>query len=168
MRDTYSLAIVRATFLCLWALAACARGGSELHDWHALQPEMELSWEDGTGPEGQDAFALLYTVATGQDYAIERAMPVRGLQGQSGLRIWAKATRVVYLAVVLVDDHGLEHECTRTLLAGRWRELRFDDFRPRIQDWDQVVTVRLVDRLGSLGGQGPVSLKLAGELFDSS
>ena len=167
MRDTYSQAVVQAAFLCLWALAACARGGSELHGWRAMQPEMELSWEDGAGPQGQDAFALLYTIATGQNYAIERAMPVRGLQGQLRLRLWARATRVVYLAIVLVDDHGLEYECTRTLLAGKWRELTFDDFRPPIQDWDQVVTVRLVDRLGSLGGQGPVSLKLVGELFEA-
>jgi hypothetical protein len=29
-----------------------------------------------------------------------------------------------------------------------------------VDDWEHVAVVRLVDRTGGLGGQGPVSLKL--------
>jgi len=148
--------------LALLILTACARGGSELYGWYALQSGMQLSGEKGTGPQGQTVFALLYTITPGQDRAIERQMPIPGLQGRPSLRLWAKATRVLHLAFVLVDDQGQEHECARTLVPGDWRELNFDDFRPPVGGWVQIVTVRLVDRTGGLGGQGPVSLKLVG------
>lgn len=144
------------------ASTACARGGSELNGWHALQPGMELSTEPKAGPHGEAVFALLYTIVSGQDYAIERRMPIQGLQGRPGLRLWAKATRVLHLAVVLVDDAGQEHECALTLVPGDWRELGFYDFQPEVDTWAQIVAVRFVDRTGRLGGQGPVSLKLVG------
>ena len=165
MRDR-SVAIIVA-FVTLSTLTGCARGGSELHGWRAMQPGMELSWEQGAGPQSQGALALLYTVATGQDCAIQRHMPVEGLQGLPNVRLWARATRILYLSLVLVDENGHEHECARTLSTGKWRELMFDDFQPPIQAWSQVTTLHLVDRIGSLGGQGPVSLKLAGLIFES-
>ena len=165
MRDRFVGIIV--AFVTLSTLTGCARGGSELHGWRTMQAGMELSWEQGAGPQGEGAFVLLYTVATGQDYAIQRHVPVESLQGPPNVRLWARATRILYLSFVLVDENGHEHQCARTLSTGKWRELNFDDFQPLIQDWSQVATLRLVDRIGSLGGQGPVSLKLAGLLFES-
>jgi len=141
---------------------ACLRGGSEVYGWRALQTGMELSSEEGAGPQGQSVLALLYTIVTGQDYAIERRVPVEGLEGQPSLRLMAKATRVLHLAVVLVDDKGREHECARTLLPGDWHELNYNAFQPPVHDWAQIVSIRFVDRTGGLGGQGPVSLKLVG------
>lgn len=151
----------------LGTLAACARGGPELRGWHASQAGMELSWEEGAGPQGEGVFALLYTVATGQDYAIERHTPIRGLQGQPRFCLLARATRVLYLTLVLVDHDGRQHECSRALLPGEWRKLCFHDFESPIDDWEHVAALRLVERIGSLGGQGPVSLKLVGLPMES-
>jgi hypothetical protein len=66
------------------------------------------------------------------------------------------------MALVLVDLAGQEHECVRTLLPDGWHELQFVGFLPSVGDWASVQAMRLVDRTGGLGGQGPVSLKLAG------
>jgi hypothetical protein len=144
------------------ALGACARGGPEQNGWQALRPGMELSVERGAGPRGEDVLALLYTIVTGQDYAVERRLPAQGLQGPVELRLSARATRVLHLACVVVDRAGVEHEAALTLLPGDWRELCFRDLQPPIDDWAQAQTLRLVDRTGGLGGQGPVSLKLVG------
>lgn len=144
------------------SLAACARGSSEVGGWSALRPGMELSSAEGAGPQGQPALALLYTIVTGQEYAIERYRRIGGLEGQPSLRLKAKATRALHLVVVLVDDGGIQHECARTLLPGDWRELNCDAFQPPVGDWAQITTMRLVDRTGVLGGQGPVSLRLVG------
>jgi len=133
-----------------------------LYGWKAVQRCVELSSEEGAGPEGETVLALLYTVAPGQDYAIERPMPIPRLQGRPVLRLMAKATRVLHLAVVLVDGQGQEHECARTLVPGNWRELNFGDFQPPVDDWAQITLVSVMDRTGGLGGQGPVSLKLVG------
>jgi hypothetical protein len=103
----------------------------------------------------------LYTVATGQDYAIERAVLTNGWHGRPALLMSAKATRVLHLAVVLVDQQGQEHESARTLLPGDWQNLNFESFDPPLEDWQQVAVLRIVDRTGGLGGQGPVSLKLS-------
>jgi hypothetical protein len=152
-------------FLTLLTLSACAGGTSELNGWRGLQPGMELSLERGAGPRGETVFALLYTVAPGQDYAVERRMPIPGLVGKPELRLLARATRVLHLAFVLVDQAGQEHECALTLLPGDWRKLNYNDFQPPVGDWSQVAAVRLVDRTGGLGSQGPVSLKLVGLPF---
>jgi len=143
-------------------LAACGHAASEASGWRALQSGMELSVETRGGPRGQDVLSLLYTIpVAGGDYAIERRMPVEGWQGRPALAVLASSTRVLFVAVVLVDREGREYECARTLLPAGWRELQFD-FQPGIDDWADVVTVRFVDRTGGLGGQGPVSLKLIG------
>ncbi len=152
---------VLACGVILLALTACGRGSGELYGWKAVQPGVELSSEEGAGPEGETVLALLYTVAPGQDYAIERPMPIPGLQGRPVLRLMAKATRVLHLAIVLVDGQGQEHECAHTLVPGDWRDLTLSAFAA-IDDWAQVAILRLVDRTGGLGGQGPVSLKLVG------
>jgi hypothetical protein len=73
---------------------------------------------------------------------------------------------VLHLAVVLVDATGLEHEAARTLASGAWRDLRFDEFCPPLEDGADVRAIRIVDRTGTLGGQGPVSLKLVGLPLD--
>lgn len=148
--------------MAVLALTACARGSNEFGGWRALQPGMELSGAERGGPQGQPALALLYTVAAGQDYAIERRLPIGGLEGRPVLRLMSKATRVLHLVVVLVDDDGNQHECARTLLPGDWRELNCDAFQPPVDDWAQIATIRFVDRTGGLGGQGPVSLRLVG------
>jgi hypothetical protein len=150
-------------FVCvviLLASMACARGSSQVRGWTATQPGMELRIEERAGPRGEPTLALLYTIVTGTDYAIERRTPIQGREGRPHLRLMAKATRVVHLAVVLVDKQGTEHESARTLVPGEWRELSFGDFQPPVDDWGYVAVVRLVDRTGGLGGQGPVSLKL--------
>ncbi len=148
--------------IILMASVACARGSSEVRGWKATQPGMELSIEGSAGPQGEAALALLYTVATGTEYAIERPTPIQGLDGRPSLSLKVKATRVLHLALVLVDQQGVRHESARTLVPGDWRELRFDDFQPPVDDWEHVAMVRLVDLTGELGGQGPVSLKLVG------
>ena len=158
MRASIVVPLVSAALM----LTACARGGQELYGWHALQRGTELSAEQGAGPHGEDVLALLYTVATGSDYAIERLLPEGALQGKPSLRFWARATRVLHLAVVLVDDNGGEHECALTLLPGAWQELVYDGFEPPVDVWGEIVRMRVEDRTGGLGGQGPVSLKLAG------
>lgn len=151
-----------SALLGLLAFTACARGQIEVSGWHVMQPGMEMSIDEGAGPQGEPVLALLYTIHTGQDYAIQRSMPVPGLEGEPRLYLWGRATRVLHLAVVLVDRDGREYECADTLVPGRWQELRFDEFRPSVGDWTQISIVRLVDRTGGLGGQGPVSLKLVG------
>ena len=144
------------------ALFACARGGSALGGWRALQRGMELWYERSAGPSGETAFCLLYTIAPGQDYAIEHVAPFAQLEGAPALRLRATATRVLHLAVVLKDRTGQTHECAQTLLPGPWRDLLFQDFRPGLSEWAPVESVQFVDRTGGLGGQGPVSLKLLG------
>jgi hypothetical protein len=143
-------------------LMACAQGSTELYGWRALAPGMELRVEQESGLEGQKVLALLYTVATGQTYAVERQMPGSGWHGPPALRVFGKATRVLHVALVLVNKQGQEHESARTLLPGDWHELNFNSFNPPLDDWGQAVSMRFVDRTGELGGQGPVSLKLAG------
>lgn len=148
--------------LGLVVLTACARGHAEVSGWRVMQSAMEMSIEEDAGPQGEPVLALLYTIRTGQDYAIQRGMPMPELEGKPALQLWGKATRVLHLALVLVDHDGREYECADTLVPGRWQELRFEEFSPSIGDWSQVSIVRLVDRTGGLGGQGPVSLKLVG------
>jgi len=151
---------VLLVILVALCLAACSRGSAELFGWRALQPGMELSSEQG--PAGQTVLALLYTIPPGgQDYAIERDLPAQGLEGRPTLSVLAQSTRVLFLAVVLVDREGREHECALTLLPGGWHELEFD-FPPGIADWSEAVKIRFEDRTGGLGSQGPVSLKLIG------
>jgi hypothetical protein len=123
---------------------------------------MELSSAEHPGPQGEPALALLYTIVTGQEYAVERRLPTGGLEGRLSLPLMAKATRVLHLVVVLLDDDDNQHECARTLLPGGWRELNCDTFQPPVGDWAQITTMRLVDRTGVLGGQGPVSLRVVG------
>jgi hypothetical protein len=142
--------------------AACSKGESQLRGWHALQPGMEMRLESQAGPADETALALLYTITSGRDYAIERSLAGTGLSGRPELLLQAKATRVLHLALVLVDLAGQEHVCVRTLAPNGWRELQFTDWLPTIEDWASVQSMRLVDRTGGLGGQGPVSLKLVG------
>ena len=156
-----------AAAVILLALTACRQGSSELRGWRAVNPGVDLSVEKDPGPEDQEVLALLYTIATGQDDVIERAMPGDGWQGIPALRLWAKTTRVLHLAVVLVDEQGQEHESARTLNPGDWKILDFDGFDPPLEDWEQVAVIRFVDRTGGLGGQGPVSLKLSGLPLDA-
>lgn len=143
-------------------LATCARGGPELQGWRATQPSMELWLEAAAGPDGHDVVALLYTITTGQEYAIERRLTAGELSGRVALPLMIKTTRALHLALVLVDDQGVEHVCTRTYVPSVWRTLVFDDFDPPIEDWSQVAVMRLSDWTGVLGSQGPVSLKLVG------
>lgn len=142
--------------------SACSLGRSELRGWRAVQPGMEMRLETQAGPAGETVLALLYTIAPGTDYAIDYRQPGTRLSGKPDLRLKARATRVLHLALVLVDRGGQEHQCVCTLLPDGWRELQFADWEPSIGDWASVQTMRLVDRTGGLGGQGPVSLKLAG------
>ena len=151
-----------ASVLAVILLSACKRGSSEQSGWRAMQPGMELRLESHGGPQGEPALALLYTITTGQDYALERDLPIAGLEGPARLTLQAKCTRVLHLAVVLVDQRGVEHECASTLAAGGWRELVFDTFDPLVSEWNDIAAVRLVDRTGGLGGQGFVSLKVVG------
>jgi hypothetical protein len=148
--------------IALALVAACRRGSTELSGWKATRRGMELSLEPDGGPQGEPGMALLYTIVTGEDYAIER--DVRGLDliGPSALTLQARATRVLHLALVLVDAQGNSYECARTLRPGDWRSLEFGPFMPPAPDWGEVRLMRLEDRTGGLGGQGPVSLKLVG------
>jgi len=123
---------------------------------------MELSLEPDGGPQGEPAMALLYTIVTGQDCAIERHVPGIDLEELPPLTLQARATRVLHLALVLVDAQGNSYECARTLRPGDWRSLEFGRFMPPAPDWGEVRLMRLEDRTGGLGGQGPVSLKLVG------
>ena len=159
---------MKRCLLCLSAavvlalLAACSRGSTELLGWRATRPGMELSLEPNGGPQGEPAIALLYTIVTGQDYAIERDVSGTRLEQRPGLTLHARATRVLHLALVLVDAQGNPYECARTLRPGDWRALEFGPFLPPAPDWGEVRLIRLEDRTGGLGGQGPVSLKLVG------
>jgi len=148
--------------MALSVCSACSKGVSELRGWRALQPGVEMRLEPRAGPAGQAALALLYTIAPGKDYVIECSLPVAGLSGRPELRLQARTTRVLHIALVLVDQAGQEHECVQTLLPDGWHELQFVGFLPDVGDWASVQAMRLVDRTGGLGGQGPVSLKLAG------
>ncbi len=156
----------RALLLCLGVLlltiAACARGGTELHGWTALQPGVELRSEPGRGPNGEDVVALLYALVPGNEYGIERQMPVPGLDGRPSLSLMAKSTRMLYLTVVLLDGEGREFKSAIVLDPGEWRTLRFDTFEPSVDDWSQISAIRLMDYTGLLIGQGSVSLKLVG------
>ncbi len=148
--------------LLVLVATGCRRGATEWEGWRALDKGMTLSTETGTGPNGEDATALLYTMATGEDYAIERDAAGLPLNDPVELRLWCKATRALHLAVVLVDTQGQEHECARTYVPDEWRELTFDRFEPPVASWESVRTLRLVDLTAVLGGQGPVSLKIVG------
>ena len=147
-------------------LPSCGGNGGQLRGWRALQSGTELGIDKGAGPQGEDVLAVLHTISTGHDYAIERSLAGIGLDGSPRLRLQARATRVLHLALVLVDSTGSEHECVRTLLPDGWRELACDSFEPHVGDWSDVVSMRLEDRTGGLGGQGPVSLKLVGLPLD--
>jgi hypothetical protein len=143
-------------------LCACRKGSSEVLGWQATQPGMDLRIEPGAGPGGQDVLAALYTIMPPREYSLERRMPASGLQGIPKLKLMGRATRVLHLSLVLLDKEGAAHECVRTLQPGDWRELVFDQFRPEIDGWSDVEQLRLADLTGTLGGQGPVSLKLVG------
>ncbi len=157
-----SEAAILLAVLALGLLSGCRSRSSEWEGWRAVKPGMEISTEEGAGPNGEDATALLYTMVTGQEYAIERGTTDLGLVGPLELRLWCKATRALHLAVVLVDAQGQAHECARTYVPDEWRELAFDRFIPAITRWEDVKTLRLVDLTAVLGGQGPVSLKVVG------
>ena len=148
--------------ILLFTLVACARGSNQLDGWNALQPGMELWSEPGRGPQGEPVLALLYALVPGREYGIERQMPIPGLEGRPGLRLRAKATRVLYLAVVLLDAEGQEHKSATLLNPGEWRTLEFDTFEPAVADWSQITTIRFMDYTALLIGQGSVSLKLVG------
>jgi hypothetical protein len=148
--------------LILSSIVACARGSTQLNGWNALQPDMELRPEPGRGPNGEPVLALLYALVPGTEYGIERQMPIPGLEGRPSLRLMAKASRVLYLAVVLLDSEGQEHKGTTVLEPGDWRTLEFDTFEPGVTDWSQISAVRFMDYTGLLIGQGSVSLKLVG------
>ena len=105
--------------------------------------------------------ALLYTMSTGEVYSIERPGSLPVLNGYPSLVLNARATRTLFLAVVLIDENGREYECSRTLSPGDWQTLRFDEFDGLAAD-TKIVLTRLVDRTAQLGSQGPVSLKLVG------
>jgi hypothetical protein len=146
----------------LLSLAGCAKGSSELDGWTVLQPGMELWSEPGRGPRGEPVFALLYTLVPGTEYGIERSMPIPGLAGRPSLQLMAKATRVLYLAVVLLDIEGHEHKCATLLQPAEWRTLEFDAFQPAVADWSQITAIRFMDYTALLIGQGSVSLKVVG------
>jgi hypothetical protein len=150
------------TALVLFSLFGCAKGSTQLDGWNALQPAMELRAEPGRGPQGEPVIALLYALVPGTEYGIERQTPIPGLEGLPSLRLMAKATRVLYLAVVLLDSEGLEHKCTTLLQPGEWRALEFDAFQPAVADWSQITAIRFMDYTALLIGQGVVSLKLVG------
>jgi hypothetical protein len=149
------------TFM-LFTLVACAKGSSQLDGWNALQPGMELWSEPGRGPHGEPVLALLYALVPETEYGIERQMPIPALEGRPSLRLTAKATRVLYVAVVLLDSEGHEHKSATLLQPGEWRALEFDAFVPAVADWSQVAAIRFMDYTALLIGQGPVSLKLVG------
>jgi len=148
--------------LMVCGLIACAKGSGELHAWTVLQPGMELRSEPGRGPSGEPVVALLYALVPEREYGIERQLPIPGLEGRPTLRLMARTTRVLYVAVVLVDSEGREHVCARDIQPGEWRTLEFDTFEPPVDDWSQITAIRFVDRTGLLIGQGSVSLKLVG------
>jgi hypothetical protein len=148
--------------LCLLALAACAGGPAELNGWQATRPGIDMRLEAGAGPQGEAVVALLYTIATGEEYGIERSVGMPAQNAGFRLILQAKATRVLHLAVVVVDSSGREYASARTLVPDGWRELVFSDFGLLADDVAEITSIRLVDRTGSLGGQGPVSLKLVG------
>ena len=148
--------------LILFTLAGCARGTNELDGWTALQPGVELRSEPGRGPNGEDVVALLYALVPRNEYGIERRMPIPGLEGHPRLQLMARSTRMLYLAVVLLDSEGNEHKSATVLQSGDWHTLQFDTFEPAVDDWSQIAAIRLMDYTGLLIGQGSVSLKLVG------
>jgi hypothetical protein len=148
--------------LLLFTVAGCASGSRELDGWIALQPGMELRSEPGRGPNGEDVLALLYALVPGTEYGIGRQMPIAGLEGRPTLQLVAKSTRVLYLAVVLLDSEGQEFKSATVLRPGEWRTLQFGAFEPAVDDWSQITAIRFMDYTGLLIGQGSVSLKLVG------
>jgi len=134
--------------------------------WRALQPEIDIKLEDGLGAHGGPVLSVLHTIVPGTSYAIERST-VEGMgHGVPEMHLWLQATRALHLALVLVDDAGVEHEAARTLPPGGWRQIRFAQFCPPLEEGTGVRAMRVVDRTGMLGGQGPVSLKLIGLPLD--
>jgi len=158
----YHAPLLLCLALLLVATAGCAGGATELQGWTALQPGMELRSEPGRGPNGEDVVALLYALVPGNEHGIERPVPVSGWEGRPGLQLVARSTRVLYLAVVLLDGAGREFKSTAVLRPGDWRTLHFATFEPAVDDWSQVTTLRVMDYTGLLIGQGSVSLKLVG------
>jgi hypothetical protein len=148
--------------LTLLSFVGCAKGDGEVGGWTALQPGMELWSEPGSGPHSEPVLALLYTLVPDTEYGIERPMPIPGLTGRPSLQLTAKATRVLYLAVVLLDTAGHEHKCATLLQPGEWRTLEFDVFQPAVADWSQITSMRFMDYTALLIGQGAVSLKVVG------
>jgi hypothetical protein len=150
----------------LVAAGGCATRLSSAAGWRALQPGVDVRLDEGCGPDGASVLSVLYTVVPGSSYAIERSTPAGIAQAEPEVHLTLRATRVLHLAVVLVDEAGLEHEAARTLAAGGWRELRFAEFCPPMGDGADIRAMRIVDRTGALGGQGPVSLKVCGLPLD--
>lgn len=93
-------------------------------------------------------------------------MPSGMGQSEPEVDLRLRATRVLHLHVILVDNVGVEHAAAGTLAPGGWREMRFDGFCPALADGATVRAMRIVDRTGALGGQGPVSLKVVGLPLD--
>ena len=154
-------AVAGLLLLLLISGSACKRGEPELAGWRATDPSTDLMLESGAGPSGEDVTALLYTMSSGGVYAIEHSGPPPMVNDRPSLVLQARATRALYLAIVLVDENGREYECGRSLTPGDWRMLRFDEFEG-FAAGTRVVLTRLVDRTAQLGSQGPVSLKLVG------
>lgn len=143
------------------SVAGCDRGRPELAGWRATDASTDLMIEPGAGPNGEDVMALLYTMSTGEVYVVERNGPPTLLNDRPSLTLQARATRALYLAIVLVDENGRKYECARNLTPGDWRTLRFDEFEG-FTTGTKIVLTQLVDRTAQLGSQGPVSLKLVG------
>jgi hypothetical protein len=158
---------VALTVALLLQMGGCGTGVRSVSGWRALQPGVDIGLERGDGPDEMPVLSVVYTAVPGHDYAIERAVPAGMGRGEPEVHLRLQATRVLHLAVVLVDKEGLEHQAVRTLAPGHWRDVRFDGFCPPIEDGVGVRAMRLVDRTGGLGGQGPVSLKLVDLPLDS-
>ena len=148
--------------MAMLGFAACAKGEPEVGGWRAQQPGVQMRLEAGAGPAGETALIVQYTIIPGRDYAIEFGEDGSGVLGERGLQLQAKATRVLHLALVLVGNEGQQHERVHTLLPNAWQALQFPGRIQAADGWEQVQALRLIDRTGGLGSQGPVTLKLAG------
>jgi hypothetical protein len=150
----------------LLLLGGCATRLSALAGWRALQAGINIRLDDGLAANRDSVLSVTYTIVPGRSYGIERPMQMAMGHGRPEVHLQLKATRVLHLALVLIDETGMEHEAARTLTPGGWRSLHFDDFCPPLEDGTGVRAMRIVDRTGALGGQGPVSLKLVGLPLD--
>ena len=150
----------------LFLLGGCATKLSAVAGWRVLQAGIDIRLDDGLAAKTASVLSVTYTVVPGKSYAIERPMQMGMGHGRPEVHLQLKATRVLHLALVLIDETGIEHEAARTLSPGGWRRLHFDEFCPPVEDGAGVRAMRIVDRTGALGGQGPVSLKLVGLPLD--